>query len=192
MRIIIMSIAMVLSILLVLVGCGRSEQKNIETTSATMDTTPLDAAKETTETTEARETLPPVEFVLPEGEAAEDENSSDEYYAEETRAENKTQSEEERPDDITPSQVVESKPVEQEYTEPLPTESKVPDTAESCGCAYEKYLAMSASEQEAYAESFASLKDFITWSRNAEAEHQGHNTVTNVAGGVLNIGDYIN
>lgn len=62
----------------------------------------------------------------------------------------------------------------------------------SCGCDFEAYLSMSTAEQEAYATSFASIKDFIEWYNAAQAEHADHENVIVAAGGVIDLEDFIN
>ena len=79
-----------------------------------------------------------------------------------------------------------------------PTESKNETSApteapasESCGCAYEAFLAMSGAEQEAYMNTFPSPLDFIAWCKEAEAEHASHTNVITVTGNELDLSDYI-
>lgn len=71
----------------------------------------------------------------------------------------------------------------------VPTEAS---PSASCGCEFEAYLSMSTDEQEAYATSFASVKDFIEWYNAAQAEHAEHENVIVAAGGVIDLEDFIN
>ena len=80
---------------------------------------------------------------------------------------------------------------EQQTTPTSPEASLKPEKPQSCGCEYERYLSMSAADQQAYMNSFASMEEFISWSKSAAAAHDGHNTGVTVEGGNLNIGDYI-
>ena len=87
-------------------------------------------------------------------------------------------------------------PIENEESIPTapPVEENTNTTesaATSCGCEYENYLSMSAADQEAFMNSFSSVLDFITWSQSAQAEHNTHSTTTNVVGGILDIGEFM-
>ena len=91
--------------------------------------------------------------------------------------------------DVT--EATEPEATEPETTQPATEPAQQPPVNTSCGCEYERYMSMSAEAQEAYMNSFPSPLDFINWCQNAEAEHAGHNTVTNVTGGDLDISDFV-
>lgn len=71
-----------------------------------------------------------------------------------------------------------------------PTSAELPISDVPC-CEYDKYLAMSPAEQEAYMRTFSDPMTFIQWSQNAEEEHKAHDDTIIVEGSELNIGDYI-
>lgn len=72
-----------------------------------------------------------------------------------------------------------------------PVTPQQPAQPQSCGCEYERYLSMSAADQQAYMNSFSSIEDFISWSKSAASAHDGHNSGVTVEGGDLNVGDFI-
>lgn len=83
---------------------------------------------------------------------------------------------------------------EEGSAETAPVEPEIPAQPSgntSCGCEYERYLAMSAADQEAYMESFSSVEAFIEWGKTAEIEHEKHVASVTVTGDVLDIGNYI-
>lgn len=60
----------------------------------------------------------------------------------------------------------------------------------SGGSEYEKYMAMSPEEQEAFFETFDSPEAFIKWFNNAKAKYESSNDSIVVEGGGIDIGDY--
>lgn len=149
-------------------ACGKQEKtivtKEQATTSAAIAETT--AAEETTvpeETKKIVETVPMIEYSLPEGEGVE----SAENFAEESEKETQ---EAVKPDETVPPIVIEK---------------------EDCGCDYSYYAKMSPAEQEAYMNTFDSPLDFIEWSKKALAEHEAHDTTIQASGGDLDLGDYI-
>lgn len=58
------------------------------------------------------------------------------------------------------------------------------------GSEYEKYMAMSPEEQEAFFETFDSPEAFIKWFNNAKAKYEAGNDSIVVEGGGIDIGDY--
>ena len=169
-------------------------------------------AVETTEPTVEEATLPdettlPEEETLnlPEGEGVEsiDEVTQD---VENTQPAETSPAAQEKPTD--PAQKPTEAPAETEPgqtqspettpdsqpTQPSVTEEPTtpPATSTSCGCEYQKYMSMSAADQEAYMNSFGSPLAFVEWIKQAQAEHEAHDTTIKVEGGDLDIGDYIN
>ena len=50
---------------------------------------------------------------------------------------------------------------------------------------YEKYLAMSAKQQEAFIKTFDSVLDFVEWYNNAEAEYERLHPDIEISNGVV-------
>ena len=163
-----------------LAGCGKTE----EITEVTLETTAT-IVEETTKpvtipTEDGCEGVEPLDFSEPTVETSEEveESGSKETVATEIS-------------EGTAAKATET-------TEPIdlitPTENeKTTEPTESSGpcCEYDKYMAMSPSEQEAYMRSFSDPMAFISWSQTAEAEHKAHDDTINVEGGDLDIGDYM-
>lgn len=169
--------------LFALSSCGRKQEGEVKLNETTVGQ--VETEETNVETTVALSTM----YTHPDGEGIEfvGEPDEDAIVYDDSQEANQvienTQSEQKNNAESTPN-------VGNQGSETVPPSAGVTENA-SCGCEYEAYLAMSAAEQEAYMDSFASPKDFISWSRNAEAEHAAHNTVTNVTGGDLDIGDFI-
>lgn len=166
--------------LFALTACGKKQDKVIETTAS---------QEGQTEATE-KETLPYGVVDLDEIEALM------ETFEDETTAPAETTANTSGKSDTSKQDT--SKPDSTKAETTAPTESKAETTApteapasESCGCAYEAFLAMSGAEQEAYMNTFPSPLDFIAWCKEAEAEHASHTNVITVTGNELDLSDYI-
>lgn len=70
----------------------------------------------------------------------------------------------------TPVEIDSTKPTETEPTEPSQPQTSV-DTSDPANVTYAQYIAMAPEDQEAFVESFPTLKDFINW-RNAALEKE--------------------
>ena len=133
--------------------------------TAAEETTVIEIEAATEEMKKIVETVPMIEYSLPEGEGVE----SADTFVEDKDSEKVTQ-EIENPTETIPPVVIEK---------------------EDCGCEYSAYAKMSPAEQEAYMNTFASPLDFIEWSKKALAEHEAHDTSIQASGGDLDLSDYI-
>lgn len=164
--------------LLALTACGKKQDKVTETT----------ASLESQPQLETRETLP-------EGLAYRDEVEG--LFAElETTTPAETTAITSGKSDTSKQDTSKSDTTKAETT--VPTEGKAETTppteapaSESCGCEYERFSAMSPEEQEAYAENFSSVREFVEWCNAAQAEHTAHSNIVTVEGGTLDLSDYI-
>lgn len=180
---------MILLLLISLEGCKKNHEEPLITEPTDINT---EIVEDIERVTEPRATLPQLEVSLPEGvEDAPLETMATAQSNQQTLEENTpiaNQGMDKNADTVSDKSSTETtNPNEVTIEETSPEK-----LAESCGCDYAKYLALSAEAQEAYMDSFASPKDFINWCRNAEAEHATHDNRTVVEGGILDIGDYIN
>lgn len=185
-----MKIIILVLALIMLSSCGKKTQENAsnnlqknETVGSTQET----KKQEQVEIEEAtKPTLPVLEFEysIPEGEGAgsvaklpdQSTSSDDSQGSAETEpvSGNTVPNEGEKLDQPDPS---------------IPVQGTV--VIESCDCDYKKYIEMSPVDQEAFMETFVTVKDFINWCKIAEEEHKAHQTTINVTGGDLDISAYI-
>jgi DNA processing protein len=56
---------------------------------------------------------------------------------------------------------------------------------------FSEFLEMSPAEQQAYMESYEDITDFLEWYRAAEEKYKSENTYTEISGGDINIGEYV-
>lgn len=166
--------------LLALTACGKKQDKVTETTVS------LESQTEATE----KETLPYGVVDLDEIEALmetfEDETTAPAETTANTSGKSDTSKQDTSKPDSTKTET--TAPAESKAETTAPTEAPA---SESCGCAYEAFLAMSGAEQEAYMNTFPSPLDFIAWCKEAEAEHASHTNVITVTGNELDLSDYI-
>lgn len=92
--------------------------------------------------------------------------------------ENTTTSEEDQ--ETTPTTAPDS---DQEATTPAAPADKSEETVSD----YDRYMAMSADEQQAFIESFPSLEAFMTWFNNAQAEHNTDEDDLTIDSGVIDL-----
>lgn len=165
--------------LLTLTACGKKQGATTETTVS------LENQTEALE----METLPygvdfddPVDLM----ETFEDETTAPAETTANTSGKSDTSKQDASKSDSTKAET--TAPTEGKAETAAPTEAAA---SESCGCAYEAFLAMSGAEQEAYMNTFPSPLDFIAWCKEAEAEHASHTNVITVTGNELDLSDYI-
>lgn len=148
-----------------IVGDASEETLSIDTTEVANPTEETESQE-----TESQETEPQKEVIHTGGSTGEEDINEGSNYTPPTSSEN-----------------------DQEH----PTQPENPETPQepalpqSCGCEYDRYLSMSAADQQAYMSSFSSMEDFISWSKSAAAAHDGHNSGVTVEGGNLDLGDFI-
>ena len=70
----------------------------------------------------------------------------------------------------------------------VPTTPTGPDLS----LTYEEYLAMTGSQQQAYYNTFESVRAFVEWFDAAKAEYKKQNQAIEVTGSSINLEDYIN
>lgn len=175
----VLTVLFVLAVLLV--GCKENAVESMNESTETVETLP------TTEATQ--ETYPKGEGV---GFVTNDEEPMDPDDADVVISPSDP-TEDTKPNDN--ENVVETtKPNDNtETTEPNEGQESDEETKPEEGfcCEYARYLAMSPADQEAYMNTFKSPLDFIEWCKTADAEHKEHDDSTNVEGGDVDIGDYM-
>lgn len=169
--------------LLALTACGKKQDMTTEAT----------VSQESQPHLETRETLPEglayrdeVDALL----AAIEETASETTTSAETMANNFGKSDTLKQDTSKSDSSKAENTVPTESKAEVNTPTEVPMQT-SCGCEYERFSAMSPEEQEAYAENFASVKEFVEWCNAAQAEHNAHSNIITVEGGTLELSDYI-
>lgn len=90
------------------------------------------------------------------------------------------------PQPTTP-QPTEPKPTETQPAETQPEQTKPAVTITE----YEKYLAMSPTEQQAFFENFESVDAYFAWLNKAKVEYEAKQNATELEGGSVDLGDLI-
>lgn len=96
------------------------------------------------------------------------------------------------PDNSEPENVMPQKPTDPQPTEPAPTESKPTESAGSNQTEYEKFQALSPSEQQKVMESYESIEKFFEWYDGIKKDHEEVKPPIDVGDGNVNLDDIIN
>lgn len=184
-------IAILALISILLVGCNKKDDSaDLEKTNKakakaeSIGVTDPSSATEKEEPT--IETIDLTAYNIPEGEGVDflDEvEESDENKSDTQKAENKVTE-----PTVNDNQTEGNKEKDNNTESENPTEFP---KSEGCNCEYQQYLAMSPENQEAFMDSFSSVKDFINWCREKEAEHESHITTIIVSSGELDVSEII-
>lgn len=170
----ILALLLALTVLLTLAACRKKAPE--ETTVPATTEKKMETVPETTE-----ETMPGV-VVLEEKVVDPRENTEgmyEMYEDPEPPLETTKPTEASRPTEAT-------QPTQPETTEP--SENTQSGTVDVSLTDYERYNAMSASEQEAFIATFDSLSAFVEWYNNAMAEYEAANPPIIVEGDVIELG----
>lgn len=185
MKIRLPALLLALTIVLSVTACTIREE-TLPTTQVTTVSTETTVGEETTAPAET-ETMPGVE-TSPENWDAEP-RQTEETEPEEKETETKP-AKTEKPKETTPAgketTPATTAPQEEtvpETTEPAPVETEPVKTVEQTD--YEKYLAMTGPEQQAFIDSFPTLEDFMAWLEKAKQEYE--DKAVGIGGGVIDL-----
>lgn len=94
-----------------------------------------------------------------------------------------------RPEDKPESKPEETKPAAPEESQPSSPEETLPP--ELMGMSYDRYMAMTGEEQEAFARTFEELGDFIAWWNAAKEYDKRDEESVEIKDGVIDLGQLI-